>query len=1073
MVIRNRSIIIYLSFLLFGFLAPLNGQIKDISPDLFKNMKYRHIGPVGNRVIAVIGQPGNPKIYYAGAASGGIFKSIDGGIHWKPVFDDQPAASIGALAMTPSDPNVIWAGTGETFIRSNISIGSGIYKSTDGGKTWKHMGLDNTGRIGRIVIDPRNPKVVLAAAMGHCYGPQQERGVFRTGDGGKTWERVLFVDENTGCSDIAMDPNNPRILVAGMWQLEIKTWVRKSGGKGSGLYMSRDGGSSWKKLEGNGLPKPPLGKIGIAIAPNDSNRMYALIETPQFEFKGVLWRSDDGGDTWHLISHDQEYTQRPHYYSRCAVSPNDADEVYFLAHGVWKSVDAGKNAFKFKGIAGDDHDMWIDPKNPDRMIVGNDQGVAVSITRGKSWHRPLLPIAQMYHAAVDNRIPYYIYGNRQDGPSVRCPSNSRTKEKRIPIGLWHSVGGFECGFTVIDPVDNHIIWSGNYDGYLTRYNLQTGHIRNVTVWPNEPMGWPPGELKYRWNWTFPLVISPHDHNKVYVGSQYVHVTTNGGHSWEVISPDLTTNDKSKQVTSGGLTIDNIGVDYGCTLFAIAESPVKKGVIWTGSNDGQVYVTLDDGKNWNNVGKNIRGCPEWGTISNIEPSRFKAAACYITIDLHQMNNRNPYVYKTDNYGNTWQLISSGIPKSVFSYAHCVREDPERPGLLYLGTENSLYISFNDGRQWHLFQNNLPHAPVHWLTIQSHFSDLVAATYGRGFWILDDITPLRQINDKVLYSDVFLFKPRPAYRFQEIHEIQGTRTGADGKNPPYGASIHYYLEQNTSEKVKLIIMDKNKTVVRTLKVPGEKGINRVWWDLRFEKTVVPHLRTPPLGYPGEYAGPERLRYGKKGWRKLVTWGRKGDIGPRVIPGTYTIRLSIGDKKLEEKIEIRKDPNTEGTVEDIEKQIKLALEIRDNISAVSEMINGLEWLRRQLRDLRAMLKEDPDLDDLLEAAQKLDQQCVDVEKNLFQLTLTGTEADDLRGPTMLYSKLMNLNMGVQTGDFPPTRQQMDVYELLSKKLANYRMMYEHLINKEVPVFNRMLREKNFLNIIFLEKWKGKNKQ
>jgi len=1039
---------------------------QELEPEVYGALKYRYIGPVGNRVIAVIGEPGNGNVFYFGAASGGVFKSTDGGVKWKPIFDKQDVSSVGSLAMAPSDPNVLWAGTGETFIRSNISLGNGIYKSTDAGRTWKHMGLGNTGRIGRILIDPRNPDVVFAAALGHCYGPQQERGVYKTTDGGATWERVLFVDENTGCSDIAMHPGNPRILIAGMWQIEMKTWVRNSGGPGSGLYMSKDGGTTWKKIEGSGLPKPPVGKIGVAFAPSDPDRIYALIETAQHDFLGVLWRSDDGGAKWKLISHDQEYNQRPHYYQRCVVAPDDEDEVYFLAHGVWKTIDGGKSAVSMPGVGGDDHDMWIDPMNSDRMIVGNDAGVSISTNGGKTWLRPPLPIAQMYHVEVDDRIPYNVYGNRQDGPSTMGPSNSRTGGSRIPIGMWHAVGGFECGFAIVDDVDNNIVWAGGYDGLLTRYDLRTGHSRNVMVWPDEPMGWPPAELKYRWNWTFPIAISPHDHNRVYVGSQYVHMTTDGGNTWREISPDLTTNDKSRQVTSGGLTIDNIQVDFGCTLFALAESPVEDGLVWAGSNDGLVHVTRNLGETWTNVSENIPDMPEWGIVSNIEPSRFNAGTCYITVDVHRMNNRDPYVYKTNNYGKSWKLISKDIPKSVLSYAHCVREDPVRQGMLYLGTENAVYVSFDDGDSWMPLQNNLPHAPAHWLVVQEHFNDLVVGTYGRGFWILDDITPLRQLNETVLGSDAHLFEVRPAYRFQDIEEPMSADTDADGENPPYGASINFYLKDAPEDTVYFTIHDADGKQIRELKAEKKKGINRLWWDLRHERAIKPKLRTHPLGHPGPYAGPERLGYGAQGWRRLVTWGYGGFAGPLVMPGTYTVRLHVGENTFDQPVEIRKDPNTEGTHDDIREQVSLALEIRDNISEVARMINALEWIRKQIDDLVPLLNEDDNMKPLIEEAEKLDQKCIDVEKNLFQLTLTGTFADDLRGPTMLYSKLMNLASHVQTDDFRPTTQMYEVHRLHAESLAKYRAMFDGVVNNDLRAFNDLMKDRNLLNIIVPKK-------
>ncbi len=757
-------------------------------PEIYKTLEYRHIGPVGNRVSAVVGIPGDPKIYYIGAASGGVFKTTDGGVHWDPIFDDQPAASFGALAVAPSDPNVVWAGTGETFIRSNVSLGNGIYKSTDAGKTWKHMGLTDTGRIGRIVVHPSNPDIVFAAAMGHCYGPQEERGVFRTEDGGETWDKVLFVDEHTGASDLVMDPTNPRILFAGTWQLVIQTWGRDSGGPGSGLFVSRDGGDNWKRLEGNGLPDSPLGKVALAIAPSNPDRIYALIETGH----GGLWRSDDGGENWKETNRDHDLAQRPHYYSRVGVAPDDENELYFPAVRFPRSLDGGKSVEQVPGSHGDNHDIWIDPLDADRMIVGNDGGAIISINRGKTWMYPQLPIAQMYHVAVDGQIPYNVYGNRQDGPSTMGPSNSRTGS-RIPIGMWHSVGGCESGFAIPDPVHNNIVWSGCYGGMLDRYDENTRQSRSVNVWPDNPMGWPAEDLKYRFQWTFPIAVSPHDNNKVYVGSQHVHVTTDAGQSWSEISPDLTSNNKEWQGSSGGLTPDNASVEYAPVLFAIAESTREAGLIWAGTNDGKVWVTRDSGANWTEVTDKLPGLPPAGTVSNIDPSTHDPATAYLTVDFHQMNNRDPFVYKTSDYGQTWKNISSNIPKSPLSYAHCVREDPARKGLLYVGTENALYVSFNDGGEWHPLQNNLPHAPVHWIEVQPHFKDLVVATYGRGFWILDDLTPLHQLDETTLAGDVHLFEPRPAYRFASISSpMSQPEDNAAGKNPPYGASINYTLK-----------------------------------------------------------------------------------------------------------------------------------------------------------------------------------------------------------------------------------------------------------------------------------------
>src|SRR6267143_10843 len=806
----------------------LQAQQPAISPDVYGQLKYRYIGPEGNRATSIAGVPGKPNIWYVGAASGGIFKSTDGGIHWGAIFDSEAVASIGSLAVAASDPNIVWAGTGESFIRSHISVGQGIYKSVDAGKTWSLMGLEKTGRIGRVEIDPRNPDVVLACALGHAYGPQPDRGVFRTTDGGKTWNKVLFVDENTGCSDLGMDPNNSKILFAGMWQIEIHTWGRTSGGPGSGLF-----------------------------------------------------KSTDGGENWEMVNSDRQLRGRTHYYTRTEIAPDNENEVFFFSASFSRTLDGGRTLTKMpSNPGGDNHEMWIDTTDGDRMAVVNDGGVNISVNRGHSWNHVNLPIAQMYHVTVDDQIPYFVYGNRQDGPSWRGPSNSLQfggfYGNSIPRGAWHPVAGGESGFAVPDPSDNNIIWStgtgsGSIGGTVTRFDERTHQNREVEVWPDYVAGAPAAEVKYRFNWEFPIAISPQDHNKVYVGSQFVHVTTDGGNSWQIISPDLTRNDKSRQQISGGLTPDNIGVEYAGVIFARTESPKEAGLIGAGTNDGQVQVTRDGGKNWSNVTKNLPNFPEWGTVDNIEASRYYAGTAYLTVDGHQVNFRDPYVYKTADYGKTWALITVGIPHNMLSYAHCVREDPVRTGLLYLGTEGGLYVSFNDGKNWQPLQAGLPHAPVYWLTVQERFHDLAVATYGRGFWILDDITPIEQFTPEVGGAKAHLFAPRDAYRFKDVAQPAAVDYDpTTGKNPPYGAAINFYLKANLGEKdvAKLTITDAGGKKVREIecrapkpgaaegKKPGEEddspdaepapcetkaGINRVWWDLRSDRSSSPWARS----------------------------------------------------------------------------------------------------------------------------------------------------------------------------------------------------------------------------------------
>jgi photosystem II stability/assembly factor-like uncharacterized protein len=1054
-------------FAVLGFVVFAQGQAPRIGSDVYSSLRWRYIGPEGNRVSAVAGVPGNPLLLYAGSASGGIFKTTDGGLNWEPIFDAQPVSSIGDIALAPSDPNVVWAGTGEACIRSHISVGEGIFKSTDAGRTWTRMGLEKTGRIAKIAIDPRNPDNVVACALGHAYGPQQERGIFRTTDGGKNWERTLFVDENTGCSDLEMDPSNPRKLFAGMWQLEMKTWGRESGGPGSGLFVSKDGGATWQRLTGRGLPAKPVGKVVLAIARSNPDRVYALIETGdgvpwkgQETEKGQLWRSDDGGERWQLVSSDRNHMGRAHYYSHIEVAPDNENETYSLTASYSVSLNGGET-LRVVGFGsspgGDNHDMWIDPTNPQRQVIGNDSGVSISLNRGRTWNRIRLPNAQMYHVTVDNQIPYNVYGNKQDGPSYRGPSNSRLGgfgggAGNIPRALWHGVGGGESGWATPDPVDPNIIWSsasgsGTVGGIVVRYEESRRQGRNVEVWPDQANG-VPADLKYRFNWTMPLHISPHDRNTVYVGSQHVHRTTNGGQSWEVISPDLSTNDKTRQQSSGGLTPDNIGVEYAFTVMAISESPREKGLIWAGTNDGQVQITRDAGKTWTNVTKNIPGLPPSGTVGNIEPSRHEPGAAYLTVDFHQVNNRDPFVYKTTDYGMTWKAITNGIPRSMLSYAHCIREDPARRGLLYLGTENAVYVSFDDGENWQPLQTNLPHAPVYWLTIQEHFNDLVIATYGRGFWILDDLTPLQQMTPQVIGADSHLFPPRAAYRFREITPSYGPANDLTvGQDPPYGASINYYLKSVPSGNVTATILDQKGQVVRTLAAPKRAGLNRIAWDLRYEPTKAVRLRTSPLYAPDVGMGPEGSRSGG---------GRFTILAP---PGTYTVKLAAGGREITQQLTVRKDPYSGGSEAEIQEQMKMLFDLRTDLENAAEVINQIETIRSQIQTLPRLAD---DKAEIKQAADQLEQKFIALEGNLVELRATGRGQDGVRWGAKLYGKLGYLANGLASGDFKPTAQQLEVYKLLKDQLRSHQNQLNGLLNGDLAAFNEFLHKRDLPHIV-----------
>ncbi|MGH9928567.1 MAG: sialidase, partial [Pyrinomonadaceae bacterium] len=789
-----------------------------------------------------------------------------------------------------------------------------------------------------------------------------------------------------------------------------------------------------------------------------------------------------------------------HYYFRVVASPENENETYFLTAAFSTSIDGGETLRPGAGFGsspgGDNHDMWIDPTNANRMAVANDGGVSISVTRGKTWNRIQLPIAQMYHVTVDNRIPYFVYGNEQDDPSYRGPSNTRGGGfggggGQIPRSAWQSVGGGESGWATPDPFDNNIIWSsasgsGSVGGIVERFNLTTGQGRNVEVWPDQVNGSTAADLKYRFVWTMPLTISPHDHNKLYVGSQYVHQTTDAGQSWQLVSPDLTTNDKSKQGFSGGLTGDNIGVEYAPVVFAIAESPKEKGLIWAGTNDGLVQVTRDGGKNWTNVTKNIPNLPAWGTVSNIEPSRYEAGAAYIAVDFHQVNNRDPFVYKTSDYGKTWTAITKGIPHTMLSYAHCVREDPTRPGLLYLGTEGGLYVSFDDGAAWEPLQSNLPHAPVYWMVVQEHFNDLVIATYGRGFWILDDLAPLQQMNASVRDSNAHLFTPRPAYRFRNtVVPMSVDYDPTAGQNPPYGASINYYLKSAPSGDVKIRIENSKGETVRTLTGTKTAGINRVTWDLRGEQTKEVRLRTSPAYAP-------EIGNGKEGWRLAPDGARMSVL---MSPGTYTVKLTVGGAEattLSQQLIVRKDPNSEGTEADINTQLALLFDLRKDLESAADMVNQIEVIRSQLAGITALL--DPgtagvppasvenagilpaddrsssptvregsaDYAAIKKAADELDKKLIDVEDNLIQRKLTGQGQDSVRWPPKLLSKFNYLASGIGGADFPPTTQHREVKALLEEQLTTHRRRLDEIVGKDLDAFNKLLRDRGIQNII-----------
>ena len=1006
---------------------------------LFKQLHFRFIGPDGNRAIAVAGVPGDPNISYVGAASGGIFKTEDRGVTWKPIFDSTDNSTVGALAVAPSAPKQVWAGTGETFlIRPAEAMGNGIYKSSDAGKSWKNMGLGATGRISRVIVDPSDSNTVYVASLGNTHAPQQERGVYKTTDGGKTWKQVLFVDKNTGCSDLAIDPQHPDILYAAMWQVAFNTWQMNSGGPGSGIFRTKDGGKTWERLSGlPGGQGHPVGKTSVDVSFTHPNIVYALIE----DTDPALYRSEDGGDTWKMMFQSHSMAQRASYYTRVRVSTGDPNDVFTICVTVMESKNGGKT-FNGNGEngdyrpGGDTHDMWFDPKNPDRAMVAHDGCMNMTYDKGKTWQNVNLPIAQMYHVSVDSQVPYFVYGNKQDATSYRGPSNSL--QGGIPLGLWMAVGGCESGYAQPDPVDNNIIWSGCYDGGLDRMDLRTGHIRDVRAWPEAGYGYPPADMKYRWHWNYPMTISRHNHNKVYIGSQYVHVTTNEGQSWKVISPDLTSNDKSHQQSSGGISKDNLFTFDGCTLYVIAESPVKEGVLWTGSNDGMVHVTRDDGKTWEDVTDNIKGIPRWTTIRSICPSNFEEGVCYISVDGQFVGDFNPYIYKTTDFGKSWSLISGDLPPSNSSFVHQIIEDPGKKGLLWVGTDNGLYFSPDDGIHWNHLKNNLPPVPIYGLVIQPQFNDLVIATYGRGFYILDDITPIRNFTREVQQSEARLLPIRDAYRFREKTSIHGEWSSSNGQNPPYGADINYSLRDTVKDSVKILVLDGNGNKVQQMTGTNKSGLNRVWWDLGLQPYVLPPLRTRPED---------------EDWVKLDSTGERAmtifdlDIGPglqapKVLPGNYTIVLKIGDKEWKQPLTVLRDPHTAGTDEDIRRQYAFGIKLYTSINQTLHMIDTLETLRAKILALAG----DPAGKKQKTRLMALEDTLYHVEDLLHDVHQTGAREDIFRNPAQLLERFLTISKESISGgaDYGPTDQQQEVYALLNGRLETATAKYEQALKK-----------------------------
>jgi len=1083
------------------------------TPPQFAGLKYRSIGPAaGGRTTRAVGVPGDALTYYVAAASGGVWKSEDGGVNFQPVFDDQPVSSIGSLAVAASDPNVIYVGSGEANIRGNVAAGNGIYKSTDGGKSWKHV-WNQVGQIGTMAVHPRDADVAFAAVLGHAFGPNTERGVYRTKDGGKSWERILFKDADTGASDVAIDPNNPRVVFAGLWQTRRKPWELMSGGPGSGLYLSRDGGDTWKQLgperkpaagpksdedaKDNGLPPGPWGKVCVAIAPSDSRRVYAMIEAE----KGGLYRSDDGGEKWELASDDRKLRQRAWYFSTITVHPTIPDVVYCPQVPMLRSVDGGKTFKVMKGFShGDHHDFWVDPTNPRRMITAHDGGVDLSTDGGKTWRAPPLPICQFYHIACDTSVPYRVMGCMQDLGTASGPSNSLCS-KGVLLGDWHTIGGGEAGYAVPDPSDPNIVYAGEYGGFISRYDHRTRQARHIGVYPYDPSGHGAEDLKYRFQWTSPILVSKHDAKMVYHAANVLFRTTNGGQTWDKVSGDLTRNDKNKQKWSGGpITGDNTGVEIFGTIFSFAESPVSKKVLWAGSDDGLVHVSQDQGYTWKNVTANVPDLPDWGSVWCIEPSPFDEGSAYLVVDAHRLDDYRPYLWKTNNFGETWHRITESLPAD--EYVRVVREDPNKKGHLYLGTERQVWHSPDGGNNWHPLKLNMPTVAVSDIVVKDN--DLVVGTQGRSIWILDDLTPVREWSKAIENKPAHVFTAPAALRWAPHGPVTDHQTVAAGKNPPPGALVTYFLRDKPKKPIVIeVFNERNQRLVRLEgkekkpekddesdddedadedkgdphrpEIPGDKGINRFAWDLRHQGAEVIKKAKLDSGDP-----------------------RKG---PLVAPGTYTVKITADGRSIATKLEVRMDPrvieprgaanlrqppqkleippriatvdeearlakaswvlrrNTLDLVcDEAKEQEQFALRLRDDVTKLTGIVNTLRAIQKQIKlheellagqaRAKAFLKLEADLAEKLSALEgKLHNPKARVVYDILAQ----------KGGARLYSQFGSLLAFASSGDGPPTQGMKELAEELEKELGEYEAEFGRLKSGDVVKVNELARKLN----------------
>jgi photosystem II stability/assembly factor-like uncharacterized protein len=999
---------------------------------LTSKMKYRLVGPFrGGRSAAVAGSYTNKNTFYFGATGGGVWKTTDAGSNWKNISDKYFGGSIGAVAVAPSDENVIYVGEGENTMRGNVSEGlGGMWRSEDGGRSWKNNGLKDGRHIIRIVIHPRNPDIVWAAVMGHLFGPNEMRGIYKTTDGGKTWKRTLYVNNQTGASDLVMEPGNPEVMYAGTWRLIRTPYSLESGGEGSGLWKSTNGGETWTNISNKkGLPKGTWGIVGVAVAPSNPDKVYTILENAN----GGLYTSNDAGESWTLTSSDNNIRQRAWYYTKVFVDPQNENVVYAPNVGFMRSRDGGKTFQEIRTPHSDHHDLWIDPENSNRMIVADDGGAQVSFNGGETWSTYMnQPTAQIYRVSTDNSFPYRILGAQQDNSTIRI--KSRTNGAGITENDWQPTAGSESGYVVADPLNPDIVYGGNYGGYLSRLDHKTGEDRAISVWPDNPMGSGADVLKYRFQWNFPIFFSPHNPKRLYAAGNALFVTENEGASWQQISPDLTTDDKSKQKSSGGpITQDNTSVEYYSTIFTAAESPYEKDLLWTGSDDGLIYVSRDGGKNWNNV--TPANAPKWIMWNSIDADPFKKGAAYFTGTRYKSDDYTPYIYKTEDYGKSWRLITNGINKMHFT--RVTRADQKRAGVLYAGTEFGMYVSFDDGANWKPFQLNLPVVPVTDLTIKEN--DLVVATQGRSFYVLDDLSVLQQNNNSIASKDLHVYQVNEAYRLKpnRFASFFGEPRNA-GTNPPAGAVINYYAKNvDDSTAASVTILDKNRQLIRTYsttakeanaKMEINKGMNQFVWNLLYPES-------------------ERVE-------GMILWNGvpAGIVAP---PGNYFARVKVGKDSSEVPFTIKVDPNYTIALAEYDQQFQFLHSVQNKFDETQKTIKDIRSLRTQINSFITLQGKDVPAD-VKTLADSIHKKLNNIEETLYQ-TKAKSSQDVLNYPIKLNDKLSGLFDVANSGQMAPSEQVQDVYkDLLTNidiELAKFKVVKE----KDVPAFNELVRQKS----------------